>query len=322
MKSPKGPLRFLGYTTLAMVLLAAAVVFAPSDSAQQIRTADIDVDTIEAAARAKNKNWDKKKSTGKRCEPGIGCGNTKKRGGGVLRVSDADNDSTADASTDTSDAPKEDGIEPTDSVSTDPEVSQSDTGNLEDSSSSPTTLADGEGDTTVSQQISTSSGGDGGDDSSSTTESGAETTLQSSTGVVTDGSEDELSPSDGSGDQTTTSAQATTAQQVTTTQATTTTTTTGSTAATTTSSDADNSCCAEGYAGVHVDASSSFDKWTEGDEYWPFINANYAKLTVYGSYWDSRLEHYDRVIVYRETGARSTRPTSATLSSGRTSSRN
>ncbi len=57
------------------------------------------------------------------------------------------------------------------------------------------------------------------------------------------------------------------------------------------------SCCGEGRANVFVNARSAFDEWSSGG-HWDFFNANYDLMLVYEPYWDSRLQHYDDVIVY------------------------
>lgn len=57
------------------------------------------------------------------------------------------------------------------------------------------------------------------------------------------------------------------------------------------------SCCGEGQINVFVNARSAFDQWSSGG-HWKFFNANYDLMLVYEPYWDSRLRHYDDVIVY------------------------
>ncbi len=56
-------------------------------------------------------------------------------------------------------------------------------------------------------------------------------------------------------------------------------------------------CCSEGRTNVFVNARSAFDQWSSGG-HWNFFNANYDLMLVYEPYWDSRLQHYDDVIVY------------------------
>ncbi len=57
------------------------------------------------------------------------------------------------------------------------------------------------------------------------------------------------------------------------------------------------SCCSEGRPNVFVNARSAFDQWSSSG-HWDFFNANYDLMLVYEPYWDSRLQHYDDVIVY------------------------
>ncbi|MDW3219832.1 MAG: putative glycoside hydrolase [Acidimicrobiales bacterium] len=77
-----------------------------------------------------------------------------------------------------------------------------------------------------------------------------------------------------------------------------TTTTTTSTTATV----PDAGCCGEGRLEIFVTAKSAFDVWTSGG-HWDWMNEHYDSMVVWEPYWDSRLDSYDDVTVYRDAYA-------------------
>lgn len=59
-----------------------------------------------------------------------------------------------------------------------------------------------------------------------------------------------------------------------------------------------STCCGEGRAHVVVGANTAFGQWTQGD-HWDLLRQRYDTIRVYEPYWDSRLESFDDVVVYR-----------------------
>ena len=64
-----------------------------------------------------------------------------------------------------------------------------------------------------------------------------------------------------------------------------------------------STACDEGSLNTFVMAKSDYDQWTQDDQHAPFLNETFESMVVWAPYWDSRLDWYDDVTVYRDAYA-------------------